>query len=83
MTDVFVTIIVPAATVEAARELAATVHGGAGMFTTALSPDGSAPATHYISSGRCSQELADLFPERTELPPQEAMAAVGLQMVSE
>ena len=77
------TIIVPAATVEAARELAATVHGGAGMFTTALSPDGSVPVTHYISSGWCSQELADLLPERTDLPPYDAMAAAGLQMVSE
>ena len=82
MTEVFVTIIVPADSVESARAQAATVNGGAGMFTCALSPTGNAPATHYISSGFVSQELATMF-DYTDLPPQEAMAAVGLQMVSE
>lgn len=65
MTDVFVTIIIPAAEVEAARELAATIPGGQGMFTAALSPTGSAPATHYISSGHIFQEFADLLPLTT------------------
>lgn len=82
MTDVFVTIIIPAAEVEAARELAATVPGGQGMFTAALSPTGSAPAKHYISSGYVSPELASMF-DHTDMPPQDAMAAAGLVMVAE
>lgn len=46
------TIIVPAAIVEAARELGgALTPAGAGMFTTPLSASGTNPPTHYISSG--------------------------------
>lgn len=46
------TIIVPAAIVEAARNLGECLHpAAAGMFTTPLSPTGELPATHYVSSG--------------------------------
>ena len=59
------TIIVPAAFQQLAQglcEAAAEGDAGKGMFTTGLSPDGSAPATHYISSGYIFQEFADLLP---------------------
>ena len=36
--------------------------GGQGMFTTALSDDGSLPATYWISSGLIDAEYAQLIP---------------------
>lgn len=51
MNDQFRTIIVTAADAPLARMLAALSSGGDGMFTTGLSLDGAAPATHYVSSG--------------------------------
>ena len=46
------TLIVPANLAPLARALAAGLSPrGAGMFTTALSPTGQAPATHFISAG--------------------------------
>ena len=81
--DIFATIIVPAAQAQAARDAAATIPGGAGMFTTGLSSTGQEPATHFISSGTMPQEIveavADLA-EVSELPPSEAMQAAGLTM---
>jgi hypothetical protein len=35
---------------------------GDGMFTTGLSATGKAPATHYISSGPISHDMAALLP---------------------
>ena len=32
------------------------------MFTTGLSPDGTEPASHYISSGPIANEFGDLLP---------------------
>ena len=58
-------IVVPAAFQQLAQglcEAAAEGDAGKGMFTTGLSPDGSAPATNYISSGYIFQEFADLLP---------------------
>lgn len=47
-----VTVIVPAAQVVAARQIASECDPhGVGMFTTELSSTGLAPATYYISSG--------------------------------
>lgn len=46
------TLIVPANLAPLARALAAGLSPrGSGMFTTAISPTGQAPATHYISAG--------------------------------
>ena len=39
--------------------------GGAGMFITELSATGTSPATHYISSGPISDEMAALLPCKT------------------
>lgn len=57
-------IIVPDAHAQLARDLCAALAGpgGAGMFTTGLSADGSAPATHWISAGLIDAQLAALLP---------------------
>lgn len=46
-------LIVEASIAEQARQLAVALAGepAAGMWLTALSPTGEAPATHYVSSG--------------------------------
>lgn len=58
------TIIVPSAYVGLARALAAGIGpnaSGAGMFVTALSASGQAPATHYVSSGQIQDSFAALL----------------------
>ena len=57
-------MIVPTEHVVLARVLCETLAGpgGAGMFTTPLSPTGTEPATHWISSGLIESEFADLLP---------------------
>lgn len=56
------TLIVPAALADQCRALcAAATPAGAGMFTTALSPTGDEPATHYISSGLLDADFAALL----------------------
>lgn len=57
-------MIVPVDHVDLARSLCATLagEGGSGMFTTPLSPTGTEPATHWISSGLIESEFADLLP---------------------
>lgn len=79
--DIFATIIVPAAQAQAAREAAAQIPGGEGMFTAGLSPTGAEPATHYISSGYLPAELlaslqgiADCYDNEAG----EVMAALGM-----
>ena len=59
------TMIVPAGALTAlAQGLCEGLAGeaGAGMFVTGLSATGKAPATHYISSGPISDEMAALLP---------------------
>lgn len=83
MADVFATIIVTAAQAQAARDAAATIPGGDGMFTTSLSPTGQEPATHFISSGTMPEEIVEVvadLAEVSELPPSEAMQVAGLTM---
>ena len=60
--DTFKTLVIPDDCVELARQLCALEAGGAGMFTTGLSADGKAPATHYISSGFCPPLIAQYTP---------------------
>lgn len=64
------TLIVPAAQVEFARLLTATIAGpsGAGMWTAPLSPTGELPATHYINEGLIDQQFAALLPLTEYLP---------------
>lgn len=60
-------MIVPEAHVALARAVAAAVAGpaGAGMWSTGLSADGSAPATHWISTGMVDESFAALMPVTT------------------
>lgn len=57
-------MIVSAQYAEIARDLCALLAGagGAGMFETGLSADGSFPATHYISAGKIESEFAAILP---------------------
>ena len=79
--DIFATIIVPAAQAQAARDAAATIPGGEGMFTAGLSPTGAEPATHYIASGWIPAEIVEALTMYavSELPPDEAMTDKGLK----
>ena len=58
------TIVIPAALQTKAQGLCKGIAGtaGDGMFTTGLSATGNAPATHYISSGPISDDMAALLP---------------------
>ena len=61
------TIIIPASVQPNARALCKGLAGvaGDGMFVTGLSATGKAPATHYISSGPISHDVAVLLPCKT------------------
>ena len=67
MTDVFRTMIVPAAEVALTRQIATTVApvAGQGMWTTPLSADGQEPATAYVSTGFIAPEWDVLMPVQT------------------
>lgn len=64
MTLVFRTLIVDDANVALARQLSAALAGpaGDGMYNVPLSADGSAPATHWISTGWIDRSFALLMP---------------------
>lgn len=57
-------IIVAADQRDLAADICSTLAGagGSGMFVTALSADGAAPATHYISAGMIEDNFAALLP---------------------
>ena len=57
-------IIIPASAQAKAQALCAGLAGqaGAGMFVVGLSASGNAPATHYISAGPISSDMAALLP---------------------
>ena len=62
------TLIVAAACAPTARMLCEMLAGagGSGMLQTALSADGTEPATHYASSGPIEQQFADLLDSGAE-----------------
>jgi hypothetical protein len=64
MREAFRTIIVSDAHVVLARAITETLApvGGKGMYSTGLSADGTAPATHWISSGFIDADYAALLP---------------------
>jgi hypothetical protein len=82
-------MVVPASLVDLCRQLAASFESGSGMFMTALSPTGQAPATHYISSGSIWEQFADLLasPEALSqgagIPIDQAQAILGVCTVSD
>ena len=57
---IFRTMIVPRDKAQMARDIAVALApvGGAGMWTTGLSPTGQNPATHFISTGAVGSEFA-------------------------
>lgn len=57
-------MVVPAAHVDLARSICATLapSGGFAMFGVGLSPDGTEPATHYVSTGHIDADFAGLMP---------------------
>ena len=74
------TMIVPACDPTAiAQDLCAGLAGpdGDGMFITGLSATGTAPATHYISSGPISDEMAALLPLTTVTQDADGNAVVS------
>jgi hypothetical protein len=59
----FRTLILPADCTQTAATLAAgTDPAGVNMWTTGLSPSGTEPATHYISTGMLGAQFAALLP---------------------
>lgn len=64
MTEIFRTLIVPAADAPLARQIALTLSpvGGSGMWLAGLSPSGQEPATHYVSTGLIGPDFAMLVP---------------------
>lgn len=60
----FRTLVIDAAHRDFAALLCETLAGpsGGNMFTTQLSADGKAPATHYVSTGYIEEEFAQLLP---------------------
>ena len=69
MTDVFRTLIVPAALTPLASALAAGLspEGGNNMFATGLSPTGETPATHYVSTGHIGERFAECIADAEAL----------------
>lgn len=68
MSWAFRTMIVPAALVPLARALAACLSpAGTGMFEVGCSADGSAPATHYISTGMIQVQFAEAISDASAL----------------
>ena len=64
MAEAFRTIIVSDAYIDLARTITETLApvGGKGMYSTGLSADGTAPATHWIISGFIDADYAALLP---------------------
>ncbi len=72
-------MIVTAAIAPQARALAASFGPAAsGMWTKSLSPTGSAPATHFISTGMIDQPFADMMANPDALKA--GCAALGIDV---
>ena len=72
------TIIVPANKQALSQALTVGLAGSAGdgMFVVGLSATGKAPATHFISSGPISTEMAALLPCKTVTQDKDGKAVV-------
>lgn len=59
-------MLITAADAPLARQIAETLSpaGGANMWISGLSSDGTPPATHYVSTGLISPEFAALMPSQ-------------------
>lgn len=73
------TMIVPATIAPQVRALVDSFGPAAqGMWTTALSPTGAEPATHYISTGMIDRPFADMMASPHAL--QSGCAAMGIEV---
>lgn len=80
MSYVHRTIIIAAAKAPRAAALCAALAGppGSGMFTTALSATGTAPATHFVSAGMIEAQFAAVLSDPAVM--HEACAAAGISI---
>ena len=80
-----VTIIAPAAIVEAAREACAMCPGGAGMFVAAAGSNGT--ASHYLSAGQMGDDIIQAAEQAgcivTDEPWQVALDSLWLVLLSD
>lgn len=91
MNDIDCVIVVLDSQQVVAQDLAEEITpGGAGMFTTACSPTGNLPVTHWISSGYCSPEIPETIAETLpdakvyyDINPFEVLDELGLTLVNE
>lgn len=69
MAEQRITLVVPAAITPVIQDFCRRVGRGFadGMLTTALSPTGQAPATHYVSSGFIKQAFIDVMQSPVQL----------------
>lgn len=77
-------MIVLAAIAPQARSLCEQLAGppGAGMFTTGLSASGSAPATHFVSSGPIEDTFAAVLVDPAVMAGACAQAGISLSMAA-
>lgn len=82
MTDVFCTLVVPAALTPLARALAAGLSPrGSVMFLTPLSPTGNLPATHYVSTGYIDENVVALLGNGADLHAACVAAGAAVSLV--
>jgi hypothetical protein len=84
--NVFKTIFVPLADVQAAREGCALIPGGEGMFVSQMTtnPTHAPPATHFANSGEMPEEILPILWSSAIISDkswQEAAADAGLYQV--
>jgi hypothetical protein len=60
--DIFRTMILPASVALMGREIASLAGGGDAWWTTPLSASGTAPATHFISTGMIPAHIVQMLP---------------------
>lgn len=64
--DLFITAIIPASVLATFQKVGDALGVGfIDMFSTGLSPDGSAPATHYIASGKTFPRFVEAMKNAT------------------
>lgn len=73
-------MITPAASAASARAICEALFGeaGANMFFVGLSPSGSLPVTHYVSTGLIAAEAAAMLDDANNVPVEHRAQAVAI-----